>query len=248
MTDAELIAHLAELEAKATPGEWERAGRSWAIAALLPDVAPDPVCIVDAQSGKEADFIVAMRNALPRLLELARDGLSPRTGVARLDTMWQQMVAERDALKEDVRGLEQARTADLQRIRDLEAANFRLVERTEFLQQKYYARNNEAAEFHIERDHLLAERTELLELVACTNRDGGHYHSEHGTHMAVQLGRDNFYGVSTERDRYLAALKAEAGKSAEEWGFQPCTENIGGITFRVTRNEDGTLSAEEIRE
>lgn len=63
--------------------------------------------------------------------------------------------------------------------------------------------------------------------------------------------------VCAERDRYLAALKAEAltraqvaaNRAVRDWyEFRSGDYCIGGITFRVTRNDDGELVAEEVIE
>jgi hypothetical protein len=51
-----------------------------------------------------------------------------------------------------------------------------------------------------------------------------------------------------ERDRYLAALKAEAIGGMDQDGKVPFDWEIGGITFRVTRAPDGELTAEEVVE
>ena len=60
-----------------------------------------------------------------------------------------------------------------------------------------------------------------------------------------------------ERDRYLAALKAEAHQRCDRENYYgetglwaprtPYQTEIGGITFRVSRKPDGSLEAEEVK-
>lgn len=72
----------------------------------------------------------------------------------------------------------------------------------------------------------------------------------------VNQRRANMYArrltaSDAKQARYLAALKAEACNS--EIFVGPCVGDsacvrVGGITFRVTRNPDGTLQADEVTE
>jgi hypothetical protein len=52
----------------------------------------------------------------------------------------------------------------------------------------------------------------------------------------------------TQLDRYLAALKAEAIRISRGGGGACGPFDVGGITFRVTRNAAGELVAEEVTE
>lgn len=62
-------------------------------------------------------------------------------------------------------------------------------------------------------------------------------------HRVEQLG----LGDANRADRYLAALKAEAcNKAYPDVDDLPDTVIIGGITFLITRNANGTTEAEEV--
>jgi len=57
------------------------------------------------------------------------------------------------------------------------------------------------------------EKGELLELVAATNCDGGHYHAKNGTKEAVALGLKNYYGLIERLDAVsFEKLNLEAEK------------------------------------
>ncbi len=98
MTDLELIESLTKLDAEATPGPWvsSRDGITGPIRAAL---------------GRDAALIAAMRNGLPRLLELARYGVRIQHSLEARDLQllqqsnaatyhaWSEMRKERDALE-----------------------------------------------------------------------------------------------------------------------------------------------------
>ena len=52
--------------------------------------------------------------------------------------------------------------------------------------------------------------------------------------------------ASRDAHRYLAALKAEACSMRRQTFTPPGNIDVGGITFRVMRSIDGTLSADEV--
>lgn len=175
-SDAEIIEQLEALNATATPAPW-------VVAPCKPDCKGASSCTCvrgpDGKPIREDALIAAARNALPRLLELARDGV------------WWKRKHEEDA-----------GGAMLQ-----------------------YRR---AAE----------QRDELAKQLACE--------------VAVNA---DYPDVVKERDRYLAALKAEAIAHAQcavdefDESVLPHTYDICGITFRVTRDPaTGELTAEEVVE
>jgi chromosome segregation ATPase len=67
-----------------------------------------------------------------------------------------------------------------------------------------------------EIERLQREQMQLLELVAVTCRDGGHYYTEHGTEKAVQHGRDEFYRMQEEIERLQLEL-AEMSEQVDAW-------------------------------
>ncbi len=176
--DAEIIEELARRDAEATPGEWYvdtpkyadaptgRVVRSGVRVNACTDITCHPT------TDRDAALIAAMRNALPRLLELARDAV------------------------QDVGELELA-------LRALDKAE---------------------------------SRAEAL-------------------NIQLQDTQADYGAVEYDRDRLLAALKAEATVRAQrhsKHGIEigdadELYATVGGITFRVTRNASGELVAEEVQ-
>jgi hypothetical protein len=100
----EEIARLAELESKATPGEWEP--QQYCADSSYFDINASGIRVVDSDgtSERNAEFIAESRNALPRLLDSVRR-LKEALEIAKswMDCGYQ----------------EQAFDADMARIRDL---------------------------------------------------------------------------------------------------------------------------------
>ncbi len=202
---------LERLEAAATPGEWEPETQ-WIYRPFDADdyfaVAPNGEGAGKHDNGKRvgspetdanAALIAAARNALPRLITMARDSLQ--------DPLSYLKIIER-------------------------SAELGLTTTKALLAQ---------CRAEVERDEALEK---VREWAAGINELEGEREKDAGKIAEYEQLRD-------ENDRYLEALKSVAVTQAKTilsyiCDEIPATTVVGGLTFRVTRNDAGDLVAEEV--